>query len=34
MKIIEGWTWKQAVVFVLVWCLVCGPWVYFAWSIK
>lgn len=27
-KIIVGWTLKQALAFVLLWLVVCGPWLY------
>ena len=31
--LILGWTWQQALAFLIVWALVCGPWLYMAWSI-
>ena len=31
---IEPWTWKQAVAFLIIWTVVCGPWLYMAWQIK
>ena len=29
-----GWTWRQAVAYLLLWVLLCGPWIYLAWSMK
>lgn len=28
---IEQWTFKQALVFLIVMAIVCGPWIYMAW---
>jgi len=28
---IEPWTWKQAMAFLIIWTIVCGPWIYMIW---
>ena len=30
---IEPWTWKQAIAFLVIFALACGPWLYAAWLI-
>ena len=30
-KIVVGWTWKQAVAFLVAWAILLGPWLYMVW---
>ncbi len=32
-RIVVGWTWKQALAFLVLYGIVCGPWIYWAWRI-
>lgn len=34
MKIIVGWSWQQALAFVIAFAVVCGPWLYMLWAMK
>jgi hypothetical protein len=31
---IEPWTPKQAIIFVVLWIIVCGPLLYLIWNMK
>lgn len=33
-RIIVGWTWQQALAFLLLWAVVCGPWLYFVFGVE